>query len=175
MPGPPVWGPSASGQVFGDAGVDVDPRLHVPEPLAPGVAALGRYADAAGEVAVAWRDAGTHRSLFVGSAGLPAAAWRDVAAAAGCHFYLPEEPAGDAVDVGGRALAIHIGMGRGDAKEPRPRTVLLPAGVRWGQAENAETGEVVCEAPCTSFSTQPLAPGDVALFVVRSESIFNLI
>lgn len=66
----------------------------------------------------------------------------------------------DAVETGGSGLLVLAGP----STTPSRRTVTLPNNF----TVEDEFGRVVCEAPCSSFQTAVLGPGDNVLFWLGS-------
>jgi hypothetical protein len=122
-------------------------------------------------------------TVWTSAIALPWAAWRLLAVAAGVHLYVESNgPApnasvvlGDSVAISAAAVSgpsatwIHItaacpGLANIYAKvctnaSRAVRTVALPSAAR----VTNEAGRVVCES-CTQFQSEPLSPGDVAMF-----------
>lgn len=91
-------------------------------------------------------------------------AYRAMAEAAGVHFYLGPEFAGDAVEAQGSAIMIHAGPSTASptTTPARVRRVSLPAAA--GQIKLLG-GAVVCSG-CRAFDTDPLRPGDTRMYEV---------
>jgi hypothetical protein len=122
-----------------------------------GVTVLARYATGNASIATA-RVGTTHSSTFIGTPGPPTALWRALARAAGVHMFV-DDHGGDAVETGGAGLLFLAG---GQNSTQSQRSIHLPGNF----TVSNEFGNVVCSeaAPCTSFQTAPMGPGENRLY-----------
>jgi hypothetical protein len=105
-----------------------------------------------------------HTSVFSASPGMPVELWAALAVTAGVHMFVDNSKCtswevGDVIDVRGRFLMLHASSSCAPGRTSRTLMLPFPATVR------NEANVAVCHG-CTSFTTDPMDPGDVQLFTL---------